>query len=163
MYEFHPNSELLAQEEANSKPAGSYGVFTSFGSFEEMLAFVEEARVSADSQVQEWQRQLQPGNYFMSYSPEIELVIYNKIVAPDPDEPELLENYRLVRGYSVIVPQGELGEAHIVSAFGRLNEQQFERARTLDWPSTWEEFAVVVEDDPAWRPRLTSAKPENQE
>lgn len=98
----------------------------------------------------------------MSYSEEIELVIYNEIVAPDPAEPELLENYRLVRGYSVIVPQGELGEAHIVSAFGPLNEQQFERARAQGWPSTWEEFAGVVEDDQDWRRRLTPGKPENE-
>jgi hypothetical protein len=126
-----PSSPARVKGQPEGEEEESYGLFTSFGSFEEMLAFVQQARANADSRVEDWQRQLQAGEYFVSYSPEAELLIYSQIVAPDPEEPELLENYRLVRGYSVIVPQGELGEAHVVSAFGRLTQAQFEKARAL--------------------------------
>lgn len=153
---FNQFSEQLPEEKSSRpKPEGSYGLFTSFGSFEEMLAFVDEARARADSQVQAWQRLLEVGDYFVSYSAEAEVVIYSQIVAPEPGEPELLENYRLVRGYSVIVPEGELGEAHIVSASGRLTQAQFEKVRALEWPTTRAEFAAVVEDDQVWQQRLT--------
>jgi hypothetical protein len=153
----HCNQSLPARAKTQPEEGEgeeSYGLFTGFGSFEEMLAFVQQARANADSRVEDWQRQLQADEYFVSYSPEAELLVYSQIVAPDPDEPELLENYRLVRGYSVIVPQGELGEAHIVSAFGRLTQAQFEKARTLGWPSSWAEFATVVEDDQTWLEHL---------
>lgn len=107
----------------------------SFESVEDVLAFIEAARAEADSQVQAWQREIAPGDHFLSYNSDFDLVIYYEVIAPDADEPPIAENTRLVRGYSVVVPKGELGLMHVANISCKLSAEKFETARKAGWPN----------------------------
>lgn len=106
-----------------------------FDDFGEMIDFIEAAKSAADQQVQAWQRAIAPSDYVLSYAPEMDLVIYNQVLEPEPHEPPLNANVRIVQAYSEVVPNGEYGLFHIANAVCSLTQAAFEMARQDGWPS----------------------------
>jgi hypothetical protein len=127
-------------------------LYIPFDSVEAMLDFQQKARNYEDSIVKDWQRELKPGSYFATYEPHFDMVIYNEVLEdkPEPGDAPLLENSRLIRAYSVIEPDGELGLTHVARAEGPLTKKQFEMARLLNWPANPKHFAVIVAGDHFW-------------
>ncbi len=118
--------------------------YQEFDSFEEMMEVVDAAKLAADAQVNDWQRAIVPGSYYISFEPTMQLIIYNEVIEPEPDEPPVPTNMLLVRGYSVIVPEGELGLAHICKATHIITKKQFELARVLGWPNNKRGLTCVL-------------------
>lgn len=130
----------------------------SFESVEQALAFMAERERAANEQVTETQREITEGSYFKRVLdiPE-HVVIYGYI--PTMDEVERTERAYLTedaegeaeweftkqmmldsrkRGYffshcySVIVPEGEMGDVHI-STMQPITKAEFDEAKRNDW------------------------------
>ena len=106
-----------------------------FNTTEEMLDFEQRNEAEANAATLDWQRQLAPGQYFISTFEG--LTIYNKILEDvlEPGDAPLAEGYVMVQAFSEWEPEGEVGEAHVVLAERQLTSAQFERARLLEWPN----------------------------
>ncbi len=127
-------------------------MFQEFDSFEEMMAFLREQEEAADRMTNDWQRAIKEGDHFVTQHEDI--IIYNQVLHDEEATAQDRESYRhLVRAYSVVVPQGEMGFVHAANAVGTITSEQFEKARALGWPSDGEGFAEVVRGDPHWRRR----------
>ena len=106
-----------------------------FGTTADMFDFTRRNEAEANAATLNWQRQLAPGHYFVSNFEG--LTIYNQILEDvlEPGDAPLAVGYVMVQAFSQWEPEGEVGEAHIVSAERQLTSAQFERARHLEWPN----------------------------
>tara|TARA_R100000656_G_scaffold104176_2_gene76269 strand:+ start:3066 stop:3455 length:390 start_codon:yes stop_codon:yes gene_type:complete len=123
----------------------------SFGSLDEMIAAMEEDKRAADSQVQEWQKKLKVGDYFLRV--ECGIHIFCEVLDPsvppdgslDPEEVEEIRKeaeiykephmtgFRFCRCFSSVCPEGEVGDVHISTAGAKLRQEEFLTARQNDW------------------------------
>jgi hypothetical protein len=119
-------------------------VFQSFDSAEEMFAAIAQSNAAADAQVQPWQRDLAPGDFFLTAY--FDVLIYNEVLEdkPEPGETPLRPGMRVIRAYSQLEDRGELGYAHVSTALRKLSQAQFEKARELGWPSSERELVQVL-------------------
>lgn len=139
------------------------GVF-SFSGLETLMQHLESQRKSADALVTAEQAAVRPGQYVLRggvalIGPARPIRIYAELLDPaeeeykafgaddDPDErdqaveyvkqnyarPEMA-NFRFTRSYSVVVPEGELGDLHVSSIERVLSKEEFEAARAAGWP-----------------------------
>ena len=83
-----------------------------------------------------WQARAEPGDRFVSVSPE-GLVIFGQVLEGYAEE--RLQHYRFCRCYSVVCPEGELGDVHVSTIGGFITAEQFDEAREKGWAP-----------DPAW-------------
>lgn len=121
------------------------GIVFTFDSDEEAIAFAQDIEDDANAATLSWQSELKLGNYFVSNFQG--LVIYNRIVQtePLPGEYPFAPNHVLVEAFSVVEPDGELGDAHLVTAERQLTQSQFEKARVLGWPSDSARFLEMLQ------------------
>ena len=101
-----------------------------FDSFEEMMEALERAIREADEKVQDWQREIKPGDCFMRSTP-YGFAIYCEVLGEY--EEEHLRNFRFCRCYSVACPDGELGDVHVSTIKRRITREEFEEARRKGW------------------------------
>jgi len=119
----------------------------SYGSVEDMLAAVQDARGVADQAVLPFQAEAKYGDCYVRLQFDDQLVIYGELLDPTadcaPDEIEEVINlyaqrhmkhYRFGRHYSVCCEDGELGDVHVSSIAALLSREAFESARALGWP-----------------------------
>ena len=124
---------------------------TFYSSFEEMMEAEENARRIADSLVRPWQEKCRAGDILVSdpgYGFPVfhEILDNEKIVGEnlkkygDDYEDEgvhildlyrepYMRNYRFCRNYSVVVPEGELGDIHLSIALAKVYRDAFEKLR----------------------------------
>jgi hypothetical protein len=117
---------------------------------------LENARDEADARATDWQRALVPGDK-IAFRAAPDLVVVSEILDPatdaDPEEVEEVRDlyasphmvgYRFSRGYSAIVPNGELGDIHVSTAQVKLTERQFGEFKTLGFPSDEETVTRIL-------------------
>ena len=101
-----------------------------FDSFEEMIEALEKAVEEADARVQDWQRSIRVGDYFVRSTP-YGFPIYCEVLGEY--EEEHLKNFRFCRCYSIVCPDGELGDVHISTAERKITKEEFEEAKRRGW------------------------------
>jgi len=130
-----------------------------FDSIEDLFAFQEKNRKSADSYVKVVQRKMGIGDCFLRYVPDADLIIYGELIDPlgyfegkdlDAGDGELREeyeyekaaraephmkNYRFANCYSVMCREGEVGDVH-VSVMQPILRGVFDFAQKKGWPSS---------------------------
>lgn len=101
-----------------------------FGTMEEAMERLEQARKAADARVKPWQADARPGDCFITDAEE-GLLIFGEVleVCEDPR----LQHYRFCRCYSVACPEGELGDVHVSTICRFISREQFEQAREKGW------------------------------
>lgn len=100
---------------------------------EDFFDILEEMMSQADEAVQSWQTKLKKGDYYLQvmriYGDTI--YIFGKILK-NYREPRM-RNYRLVRAFSFVVPEGELGDVHVSSVTSKISSQTFEQGKRCGW------------------------------
>lgn len=119
---------------------------------------IAEARQTADSHVEPWQTELKTGDHFVRLvqpDPVGDKVfaIYGEVIKPEFEEGEedyYLEphmvHYRFCRCFSVMCPQGELGDTHVSTVGKKLSPTQFKLAKEMGWPSDARLREIVAMD-----------------
>jgi len=119
---------------------------TMFESTEEMIEAIRRSTEAADADVVPWQKELKPGDKFFRIVEDV--AIYGEILDPmasveDEEEKEYLQelyseehmaNYRFAKCYSVVCPQGEMGDVHVSTVYMVLTDTIFEQFRRMEWP-----------------------------
>ncbi len=106
---------------------------------------ITEMIQEADSTTQQWQKAIKPGDLFFTESEGIVAYVrvYGPLESATPDEVDHLretyaqphlQNYRAAQSFSPYVPRGEHGDVHVNIAVALLSPEQFETARSKDWP-----------------------------
>lgn len=126
----------------------------SFENPEDMFGYLQKSREEADARVDTEQASIQIGDYFCYVVDD--LVIYGEVL--DPCAPQLgiqyspedleeikaegevyktagMKHFRFTRCYSVVVPEGEIGDVHVSSVFSKLTSMQFDAAKKTGWPT----------------------------
>lgn len=126
-----------------------------FNDMDELFKMLGENRAAADSRIEPWQR-IEPGTFFVSANPEVEILIFGEVLDPvaelirgaeDPDCPEIrmeaadikrtyadpdMAGYRFTRCFSVACPTGEMGDTHLSTISAVISKEVFEAAvRTI--------------------------------
>lgn len=105
-------------------------------SIQQFFDRIEQARVAAAARVEPWQAELKPGDHFVRIEvvgPGHAVAIYGEILETY-SEPRL-EHYRFTRCFSVVMPEGELGDTHVSVMQKKLSPSQFNLAREWGFPS----------------------------
>ena len=123
-----------------------------FDSDEEMWAQLWANMKAADANVGPEANLYKPGDFFARLMPEIGMIVYGEILdsveqtracgGTDEEvewEQEMradpaMQHYRFTRSYSEVCPKGELGDQHVSVISTTLTAEEFERARSLEWP-----------------------------
>lgn len=156
--------------------------FQAFDSFEEMQAAVAEQHAAAMAGMSEHQRTLLGRRKFYWVRPyaEMDMFIFGEYDldawianekrlwddedGPFADHQASMEHGNLVRGYlsgraySVVEPDGELGDTHVSTVF-EISEKAFEQARAIGWritpdtrttaPALWAELVELAQAEVA--------------
>ena len=94
-----------------------------FDNYEAMMEAEKQAREAADSRTQDWQKQLEPGDCFISPT-SYGLNIYGVVLKSYKQEH--LRNYRFCNCYSIACPNGERGDVHLSTIGAALSREEFE-------------------------------------
>ena len=100
-----------------------------FGTHEEAMARLKEARKAADARVKAWQAALKPGERFIYLAEG--LLIFGEVL--ETYEELRLKHYRFCRCYSVACPEGELGDVHVSVVLAPVSQAFFEAMREQGW------------------------------
>lgn len=103
-----------------------------FDDLDDFFEYENRNRKAADARVQDWQKALGPGDYFVR-DPGLGFNIYGEILELDEPYTGPMEHYRFCRAYSVACPGGELGDIHISQIGKRLAREEFEVAKRRGW------------------------------
>jgi len=119
----------------------------SFDSMEEMFEELDNQRKAADDRVEPWQRKLRPGDYAVRWFEGI--TIYSEILRPSSEDRALykqphMKHFRLTRSYSVVCPEGEIGDVHVSTFHHLCDAKQWERAVEKGFPSEMQDVYYVV-------------------
>lgn len=127
--------------------------FKTYDSFEDAFEDMRKNEEAANSRLKPSQRSIQWGDYWMAYYRDMDLLVCGHIYTMDENEKsekaagasdeewdytkETMLNsyergYRFGMAYSVITPEGELGDTHI-SQMIPITKEQFEEARENRW------------------------------
>ena len=92
--------------------------------FEDFISLEQEAQKQASLQIQPWQREVKPGDFIVRKSQGFD--IFCEVLPTDPEE--TMSDYRLVKAFSEVCPQGEMGDIHISTIHLVINQLLFEAA-----------------------------------
>lgn len=128
-------------------------MITLFNTLDEMERAIREGHEAAEAMVGPEAEQFVPGTFYARIAPEHGAIIYGEILDPveeerkagsDEEEVEYqrqlraephMKNYRFTRSYSILCPDGELGDVHVVRMNFFLTGEEFNRAREQRWPT----------------------------
>lgn len=101
-----------------------------FGDLDDLFDEEERARKAADDRIDDWQKELDKGDYFMKDS-GYGFYIFGKVLKKH--RPKYLQNYRLCECYSVGCPYGERGDVHLSTIYKKISEDEFEKYKGKGW------------------------------
>lgn len=96
-----------------------------------MIEDLSLAMQRADENVQDWQKAIKKGDCYRQET-EYGFSVYG-VVLKNAYKDKYLQNYRLVRAYSIACPDGEMGDVHVSSISEVITKEEFERARANGW------------------------------
>lgn len=127
--------------------------FRTFGSAEEMFKAIQRGVEQAKARATPEQNAITKGDYWWRYVATMDLHIFGYIMTDDElysgsayrgiSEREIQwekeaakdsydNGFRFGRAYSVVVPEGELGETHVADMV-KISKAQFDYAKQHDW------------------------------
>jgi predicted SAM-dependent methyltransferase len=115
---------------------------------DELIDAVRETQKEAFNAMKEWHAALKPGDKVLVLFPEFP--IFQELVEEDEEDKERskkLPQYMLVRAYSVVCPEGELGSACRCNAAVQLTEEEWEAFCEDDWnllEETWRKYGASI-------------------
>ena len=95
----------------------------------ELFAYQAESEAQANARIQPWQADIQKGDavrYTFDEWPD--LVVYAAVLRARKGRP-----YIMVRAYSLVVPDGEMGDIHRSIVAQTITHDEFESARARRW------------------------------
>ena len=108
----------------------------------EFFSKIAEDRDEADTRVEPWQAEMKAGDHFVRIvDMDGPLAIFGVIEEVHYEEDRELyalphmRYFRSSRCYSVMCPEGELGDTHVSAMMKKLSPTQFELAKEMGWPS----------------------------
>ena len=102
-----------------------------FDSLEQAAERLQQAMQAADARVRPWQAALAPGECFIADGGEEDLLVFGEVLEGYAEA--RLQHYRFCRCYSVVCPEGELGDVHVSTVLCRISRQFFEQMRAAGW------------------------------
>lgn len=99
--------------------------FQAFKSWDEAMEAIQARKKECDAKIFGFQEALEKGDCFAT-DPGLGFLIFGEIL----EEPE--DGYAFGKCYSVVVPDGELGDSHI-SVLVPITREEFELARSRGW------------------------------
>lgn len=145
--------------------------FEMFDSLEGMFAALEVSRTTADAQIRPWQRALSVGDCVLRYDSDMDLFIWGRLRDPVADDRECgadedevaytqelyasphMAGFRAGRHFSVVVPDGELGDIHVSTVICKISQAQFDAARAAGWPPNGPNVLTILRMDETVPPR----------
>lgn len=131
-------------------------MFIAYSSEEEMFAAIEAARDAANAAAKPWQLAIKTGDFVLRY--EQGMFVFGEILDPtlNADEEELeytrelyaqphMVGYRFSRCFSILCPEGELGDLHVCTVICVLTRDQFEKAKEAEWPCNPDEVLEILD------------------
>jgi hypothetical protein len=115
-----------------------------YSSLEEMMQAEEEAQRKAAEYIQPWQRRIKGGDILIKNYPDFPIVC--EVIDVEKEAKQLLDkgydeieiaswldsyrehhmgDYRLTKCYSIVVPDGEIGDSHLSEFAGHLRKEDF--------------------------------------
>jgi hypothetical protein len=137
---------------------------TAYDSVADMMDAIHSAREKADEQVRPSQAAAKVGDFFVKFFPPEQVIIFGEVLDPvesdrqaGADEDELnylrklyaephMKHFRFSRCFSVMCPEGELGDTHVSSILCVIPKEVFEKAREKNWSSDPEDVREVLGD-----------------
>lgn len=122
-----------------------------FDSMEDMQDAIALGREQADARSTEQQKACKIGDHYYRYEPDWDLHVYAEILDPvesdrqaGGDEEELerlkrlyasphMQGFRFARCFSVICPDGELGDIHVSTITEFISNDEFKYAKKCEW------------------------------
>jgi len=95
----------------------------------ELFPGLQAAMKAADSNVEDWQKEVDPGDIVLVFSPPV--VSFCEVL--DVVGAEGCENYRQARVFSEYVPEGEIEDIHVSAVVQKIDEQMFTEAKGERW------------------------------
>lgn len=100
-------------------------------SVEELLGFQAEREGEANTRVTLWQAAIKAGDCLRyTFEHATDLIVYAEVLRARKGRP-----YVFVRAYSILVPQGEMGDVHRSVIAEVITRETFEAARRNGWLS----------------------------
>jgi hypothetical protein len=103
---------------------------------------IAENRNAADAQVEPWQADMKVGDHFVRIVDMGEPIVIYGVIEESPYEEDTehyeqphMKHFRMTRCFSVMCPEGEIGDTHVAVMSKKLSPTQFELAREMGWPS----------------------------
>lgn len=133
-----------------------------YDSLDDVFDTIRKVRKAADRRVRPTQAALQAGDFVIRYDKSSDLVIYTELLDPVTAEREagageaevayVREHYaqehmkhsRFGRHYSVVCPEGELGDLHVASVEVTLSRADFQKVRAAGWPGDIHELPASL-------------------
>jgi hypothetical protein len=120
---------------------------TFYDSFEDMMEAEQRAREAADARVRPAQAGMKPGQYFINFRYGLELPIFGEILditrlGVDQEEQDYIDEsyaqphmkfYRPSKCYSVVCPEGEIGDVHLSEIDAIIDQELFAFYRENGW------------------------------
>jgi len=103
-----------------------------FPDFDSMMRAEQAAQTEAEAQIQDWQRNLKPGDYFLKEHP-CGISIWGEVLPVDDDDEERLPGYILVNAFSAVLKDGEVGEMHVSTITRKVSGVEFIAAKGRGW------------------------------
>jgi len=139
-------------------------MYKGFDSIDEAFAWMQEQEAKANADVHPAQKRIDRGTYALRPAPEVPCLIFGYILTEEEiregevfagaDEGELAftmdilassyqRGYRYGRWYSVVVPEGEIGDAHIANLWP-LTKEVFDAAKEQGWQLTQDQYVSAL-------------------
>jgi len=123
---------------ANKEKEGGGAMKVEFyNTFDEMMAAIEQARKAADAKVQPWQAEVKAGDYVILLNDLVGVILVEIL---EEYRQEHMKNYRFSRAYSVVVPEGELGDIHVSQVDAVIPKELFDQMLKLLREDEFEEL-----------------------
>jgi hypothetical protein len=124
---------------------------TTYNSLEEMQADMRENEQRANAAVLPWQTKIKVGDRFVVYEPDWELWAFCQVRADSEGVTDHERGYRFCDNFSVMCPEGEASDCHVLKALLPIDEDQWEEAAKKGWSV---EAMLESTDDLAFRTAL---------
>lgn len=106
---------------------------TSYDSLEAMVADMQENERRANDTVLPWQTRLKEGDKFVVFEPDWDLWAFCEVRADSGRVTDHSRGYRFCDNYSVMCPEGDMADCHVLKALVVLDDEKWQAAKAHGW------------------------------